>query len=208
MREHLHKFGTQEDKDDFVVLSDTYLSSLHGELGNEDDIKKIEMVKEDDQKVGVDDDVSQVSTILTPPRMGHGDLMKSPGMGQEEGEDDRNVPDNITSSTTSGRWVEGTTINSDSTTHHKGGGEYGCCVDQSSIARRMSLDNRGDGVEPVPLYLFIITKKKHLMIFQFGRITIQLFYIHIADMQLWVRGKGFFYLCHLPKILRLSRCRE
>ena len=75
----------------------------------EDDLKR----KEDDQN-GVDDDVNQVLTILTPPRRGHGDLIESPGMGQEEGEDDRNVPDNVTSSTTSSGWVEGSTITSTS----------------------------------------------------------------------------------------------
>ena len=37
--------GTQEDRDDFVSLSDTYLSSLQDKLGMEDDFR----MKEDDQ---------------------------------------------------------------------------------------------------------------------------------------------------------------
>ena len=65
-------------------------------------------------------------------------------MGQEGGEDDRSVPDNVTSPTTSSGWVEGSTIASGPTTHHEGGGEYECCVDRSSIARMASLDNRDD----------------------------------------------------------------
>ena len=75
----------------------------------EDDIKMKERMKEDDQN-GVQDDDNQVLTILTPPRRGHGDLIESPGMGQEEGEDDRSVPDTVTSPTTSSGWVEGSTI--------------------------------------------------------------------------------------------------
>ena len=135
--------GDDDDKADFILLSDEFLTSSaikkQVSVGMEDDYG----MKEDDQNV-VPDEVNHVLTSLTPPRRGQEDLTKSPGMGQEGGEDDRRVPDNVTSPTTSSGWVEGSTIASGPTTHHEGGGEYDCCVGGSSIARMASLDNRDE----------------------------------------------------------------
>ena len=81
-------------------------------------------MKENNQKQEGNDNDDKVLTILTPPKMGHGDLTESPARGQEDGEDDWRVPVNITSSAANDRWVEGTTGYGGATTLHEGGEEY------------------------------------------------------------------------------------
>ena len=98
--------GTQDDKDDFVVLSDQHLSLVQGGQGEEDDMKD-KLLKEDNQKQRVGDDDDRVLTIMTPPKMVLEDQRKSPAGGQEDEEEDWSVPDNITSSSNPDRWVEG-----------------------------------------------------------------------------------------------------
>ena len=106
---------------------------------------------EDYQKQRVGDDDDRVLTILTLPKMGLGDLEKSPAGGQEDEEEHWSVPDNITSSSTTDRWVEGSTGYSGVTALSEGGEEYKCSKEQSLIAKMTPLDNWVDDEAVFPV---------------------------------------------------------
>ena len=108
--------GTEEDKEDFVMMSDQYISST--QLSNEDDIMKEKMEKEDDLGEGIG--VQGVLTNQTLVLGGQEDPKECPVWGLEDGGDQEVVPEQTPSSSSTDSGVEEPTDSSLASVHHDG----------------------------------------------------------------------------------------
>ena len=140
--------GTEEDKEDFVRMSDDYISST--QLDREDDIKEENWKKEDDLEEGraLQDILTQQTLMLG----GQEDPERSPGRGLEDGGDRRLVPgQTLSSPTTTDSSVGLTTGQSLTTVQHEDGGHgitdiWEECSFEGMVFLDVSSTEGGDGL--------------------------------------------------------------